>query len=366
MHFSVRWPQERFALLAFLAVFALAACRDAAGPTLDTVDLSAPWRTSSPAGEGFDAPALDAAFGLAAGIENLRALVVVRNGRLVREAYFNDTGADSFLDMRSVTKTVTALMVGIASDSGYLGVDDAMTDWLAGYALRPAHEGIRLRHLLTMTSGIQWSDQENFAPWVLSGTWVDYVLDLPVVADPGDAFIYNTGGSHLLSVIVGRAAGRSMYDLALDRLLGPLGVGDPDFLWWVLGPDPVGGAGFAPRARDAAKIGQLLLQRGRSGDRQVISEAWIDAATTPHYVFGGPIGGGVLDHGAYGYQIWLDTDPEQWVAWGFGGQFIWVVPSEELVVVTASHWQGIGYDGAAAQARANAALIKDHVIPAAR
>lgn len=365
MHFSVRRPHERFGLLALLALTALAACRDAAGPTLDTVDLSAPWRTSSPVAEGFDASALDAAFGLAAGIENLRALVVVRNGRLVREAYFNDTTADSFLDMRSVTKTVTALVLGIASDSGYLGVDEAMADWLAGYALRPAHEGIRLRHLLTMTSGIQWSDQEDFAPWAFSGTWVDYVLDLPVVADPGDRFIYNTGGSHLLSVIVGRAADRSMYDLALDRFLAPLGVGDPDFRWWVLGPDPVGGAGFAPRARDAAKIGQLLLQRGRSGSRQVISEAWIDEVTTRHHVFGGPIGG-VLEHGAYGYQLWLDADPEEWVAWGFGGQFIWVVPSKELVVVTASHWQGIGYDGAATQARANAALIEDHVIPAAR
>jgi CubicO group peptidase (beta-lactamase class C family) len=362
---ATRLSRQRPALLALLAaVVALAACRDAAGPTLGPVDLSAPLAASSPAAEGFDAAALDAAFELAAGIENLRALVVVRNGRLVREAYFNGTDAGSFLDMRSVTKTVTALVMGIAADSGYLDVDDAMADWLAGYALRPAHDGIRLGHLLTMTSGIRWSDQEDFGPWALSGIWVDYVLDLPVVAPPGDAFIYNTGGSHLLSVITGRAAGRSMYDLALDRLLAPLGVGDPDFLWWVLGPDPAGGAGFAPRARDAAKIGQLLLQRGRSGHRQVISEAWIDEVTTPHYVFGGSIGG-VLDHGAYGYQLWLDTGPEQWVAWGFGGQFIWVVPSKELVVVTASHWGEIGYDGAAAQARANAALIRDHVIPAA-
>jgi CubicO group peptidase (beta-lactamase class C family) len=301
---------------------------------------------------------------MAAGIENLRALVVVRNGRLVREAYFNGTAADSFLDMRSVTKTVTALLVGIASDSGYLTVDDPMADWLTGYALRPAHDGIRLRHLLTMTSGILWSDQDNFAPWALSGEPVDYVLDLPVVAEPGARFIYNTGTSHLLSVIVGRAAGRSMYDFALDRLLLPLGIAPPAFHWWVLGSDPVGGAGFAPRPRDAARIGQLLLQRGRSGDRQVVSGDWIDAATTHQYEFGGPVNG-VLQRGAYGYQLWLDADPEMWVAWGYGGQFIWTVPSKRLVVVAAAHWVGIGYDNAAVQARTNAALIRD-VIRAAR
>ncbi len=351
-----RNPSLRLAVL-FVAAVLLAACGDAAGPSFQPIDLASPWEISNPAAEGFDVAALDSAFSEAAGIENLRALVVVRNGRLVRDAYFHGTAPDSFLDMRSVTKTVTALMVGIAADSGYLTIDDAMADWLADRAVRPAHDGIRLRHLLTMTSGIQWTDQENFGPWVLSGEPVDYVLDLPVVAEPGARFIYNTGTSHLLGVIVGRAAGRSMYDLTLDRMLLPLGIGDADFRWWVLGADPVGGAGFSPRARDAAKIGQLILQDGRSGDRQVVSAAWVDAVTTRQFEFGGPVNG-VLEQGAYGYQLWLDRDPEQWIAWGYGGQFIWMVPSERLVVVTASHWVGIGYDNAAVQARTNAALIK--------
>lgn len=363
MAFLNRWPRPQLMLL----LLTLVACDDGTAPThAAPTDLSAPWQESTPSAEGFDPAALDAAFAHAAGIENLRALVVVRNGRLVREAYFNGTARDSVLDMRSVTKTVTGLLVGIVADSGYLGVEDALTEWLSGYALRPEHQGIRIRHLLTMTSGIEWSDQADFGPWALSGEWVDYVLGLPVVASPGERFIYNTGGSHLLSVIVGRAAGRSAYDLALDRLLEPLGILDRDFRWWILGSDPNGGAGFAPRARDAARIGQLFLQRGRSGARQIVSEDWIDRTTTRQYEFGGPIQGGVLDQGAYGFQLWLDADPEAYVAWGFGGQFIWVVPSKQLVVVTASHWVGIGYDGSATQAAANADLIADRIIPAAR
>lgn len=352
---------------ATLLVFALAAaaCGDSTGPapaprSLDPVDLSGPWARSTPAAEGFAVDEVDAAFAEAPSIANLRALLVVRNGRLVREAYLGPAHADSAFDMRSVTKSVTALLMGLAVDRGFLDVDDPMVRWLPGEAVRPVHEPILVRHLLTMTSGIQWTDRENFAPWAQSGRWVEYVLDLPVVAAPGEAFIYNTGGSHLLSVIIGNAAGESALDIAERDLFGPLGF--ERVRWPLLDGDPAGGVALALRPVDAAKIGQLLLQGGVSGSMRIVSRAWVDAQTGLRV----PLGNIGIFQGGYGYQTWVDRTHDGFVLWGFGGQFVWCVPERNLVIVTAAHFQGVGYDGASRQAYDIATRVVRPLIVAAR
>lgn len=328
-------------------------------PVPPPVDLSGAWEVSSAAEEGFDAPALDRAFDDAGGVHNLRALVVIRNGRLVQDAYFGDARRDTALDLRSVTKSVTALLVGIATDLGLLDIDDRITSWLEDDALRPEHEPIRIRHLLTMTSGMRWSDATDFNPWVLSGRPVGYVLDQTVMAPPGEMFMYNTGGSHLLAVIVGSAAGINTLDFARQHLLGPLGI--TDFRWPLMQDGiPVGGAALALLPADAAKIGQLLLQHGRSGNVQVVSSDWVDEQTRTQVALGGIAG--VLADGGYGFQIWTDgsgggAGVRAFVMWGFGGQFVWVVPDRQLVVVAATHWRGSNdFDGQQARRVATEAV----------
>ncbi|MGH7468324.1 MAG: serine hydrolase domain-containing protein [Longimicrobiales bacterium] len=196
--------------LLWLAPLILCACSDAAGPNrAEPIDVAAPWVTSSASAQGFNENALNAAYARAATVENIRALVVLRNGRMVREAYFNGATTDSAFDLRSVTKTVMALIVGLASERGLLTVDDPIARWLPADLLRPEQQAIRIRHMLTMTSGIQWSDQANFNPGALSGRPVAYVLELPVVATPGSRFIYNSGGSHLLPRWWGARPGRA-------------------------------------------------------------------------------------------------------------------------------------------------------------
>lgn len=359
---------------------ALAACGDSVAPVdpgdpgtgpdpvSAPVDLSRAWATSTPEAEGFDEGMLEAAFAEAASaVPNIRALVAARNGRIVEEAYFGGMHRDSAFDMRSVTKTVTALLVGLASDRGLLDPDDPMTDWLSHPSRRPEHGGIRVRDLLTMTSGMQWSDEEDFGPWVRSGEPVGYVLDLPVVAPPGQRFIYNTGGSHLLTVIVEMVVDGSALEFAERELLEPLGIDDKR---WPVMQDSVivGGAALALRARDAAKVGQLLLQGGRSGSRQIVSRAWVEAQIG-RLVSVGDIGYVLRDAG-YGYQTWSDRrgggdDVSAFVMWGYGGQFVWVVPDRQLVVVAQTHWRGTGdHDGV--QADAVADLIVHRVIEAAR
>lgn len=375
-----RRPTGAFWAATLAALVTLAACGDSVAPADPgdvgsgpdpvpaPIDLSRAWATSTPEAQGFDSELLEDAFSDAASaVPNIRALIAVRNGRLAKEAYFGGMHRDSAFDMRSVTKTVTALLVGLASDRGLLDPGDPMRDRLPHPSLRAEHDAIRVRDLLTMTSGMHWSDEEDFGPWVRSGRPVGYVLDLPVVASPGGRFIYNTGGSHLLTVIVENAVDGSALEFAERELLEPLGIGNKR---WPVMQDSVivGGAALALRARDAAKVGQLLLQGGRSGSREIVSRVWIEAQVG-RLVSLGDIGY-VLRDAAYGYQTWSDRrgggdDVSAFVMWGYGGQFVWVVPDRQLVVVAQTHWRGTGdHDGR--QADAVADLIVHRVIEAAR
>ncbi|WP_420449854.1 serine hydrolase domain-containing protein [Candidatus Palauibacter sp.] len=374
------WRGRSLRLAGALFVAVLAACDSAAAPVepgdrgtgpdpvAPPMDLSRVWATSTPEAEGFDEELLEDAFADAeSAVPNIRALVAVRNGRLVQEAYFGGMHRDSAFDMRSVTKTVTALLVGLASDRGLLDPDDLMTDRLSHPSLRTEHGGIRVRDLLTMTSGMQWSDEEDFGPWVRSGEPVGYVLDLPVVASTGRRFIYNTGGSHLLAVIVENVVDGSALEFAERELLSPLGI---DNKRWPVMQDSVivGGAALALRARDAAKIGQLLLQGGRSGSAQIVSRAWTEAQISRLVSLGDL--GYVLRDAGYGYQTWSDRQGggdgvSAFVMWGYGGQYVWIVPDRQLVVVAQTHWRGTG-DFDRRQADAVADLVVRRVVESAR
>lgn len=329
-------------------------------PLPGPVDLSLPWSVSTPSEEGIDPTALAEAVDSAEALGFVRALLLIRNGRLVEESYFDNTTASTILDVHSVTKTVTALLVGMAVDDGVLDVDDFMVDRLPPDDVRPEHAPIRVRHLLTMTSGIEWSDEEDLRPWLQSGRPVGYVLDKPVVASPGERFIYSTGGSQLLSAILGGAVGGDVQAFADERLFEPLGI--TEGYWLSTGGQLIGGAGLGLRARDMARLGQLVLQRGRSGGRSLVSEGWIDEAFSEQVVLEGL--DGFLEGAGYGYQVWTErAERRSWVMIGFGGQFVWMVPELDLVVVVASRWSTSDIEGSGAQTDALIPVIRDLVIP---
>lgn len=354
-------------LHAFLAlgVILIAGC-DNDGPTGpgnpgDATDLSQPWVTSTPAEEGIDPAGLTAAADSAESLGFVRSLLVLRNGRLVQEEYFGSASQSTVFDVHSVTKTVMALVVGIAVDDGALDIDDQMIDWLPPDDVRPVHAGITVDHLLTMTSGIEWSDEENFLPWIQSGRPVGYVLDQPVVAAPGEQFDYATGGSHLLSAVVGEAIGGSTLAFAEERLLEPLGI--TEGYWISIGGQPLGGAGIGMQARDMARLGQLVLQSGRSGDRQLVSQSWIDQAFVEQVNL--PVSDGFGAGQGYGYQVWTEAGSPPSVAMiGFGGQFVWMVPELDLVVVATSQWSTSGFETSGDQTQAVRGIIRDIIIPA--
>ena len=296
---------------------------------------------------------------LVASSANVHAVLLARGGKLVFERYFKGSDeingrrmesvafdADTLHNIKSVSKSVASLALGIAIDRGLIrSVDEPIFSFFPELSdLRsPEKDRLRLAHALTMTMGLKWveavpdnegnNDEERMH---MASDPCRYVLSLPVTAPPGQEFFYNTGALTLVSAIVRKATGRPLDEFARAVLFEPLGI--TGFEWIRVKGDADAGGGLRLRPRDMAKIGQLVLAGGRWNDRQVVSKAWIDASTTPRTE--------ASSNYSYGYLWWLGRSPfngreVHWPAGlGRGGQSIRIVPGLDLVVaVTAGYYQ---------------------------
>ena len=359
-HHAYMRVSHRPGIATLLLIASAIACSDGGlGPSTAPVDLSADWRVDSPGAHGINATALDAALAQGTAITGLRSLLVVRHGRLVAERYYGPNHADTTNSIRSITKSVVSLLAGIAMDRDLLTLDTRLDEFLDPVAegLTAAQRGVTLEHLLTMTGGFDWDEStvSEFNNWALAPDQIQYLLARDIVHPPGTLFTYNSASAHMVSVAIAVRSGVNTEMFARERLFTPLGI--TTFAW----PTDArgisnGGAGLALRPRDLAKIGQLVLQEGKSGDRQLVPESWIRASTSRR-VTG-------ID---YGYLWWTGTiqGRSAAIAMGYGGQFIFVVPSLEMVVVTTSTWQGLG-QRAGPQTNEISTLVADRVFASVR
>lgn len=344
------------------------------------------WEIASPDSVGMDGAQLCT---IAARLEQqataVHSVVVIRHGKLVFEQYFpgydqpwgQTDGQYEFTattkhDMRSVTKSVTSLLVGIAIDRKLIaGVDEPVLKFFPNTAAvkQPGWDAITLRHLLTMSSGIKWdealswTDPKNDGPHLVSeADPIGYVLARPVVAPPDVLWIYNGGGTELLGNIVEHVSGKPLEAFAREALFQPLGIAD--FEWKAYKNGKIAAAaGLRLRPRDAAKIGQLVLNRGQWNGQQVVSADWIAQSITPRFQAVGYFGGTLF----YGYQWWMGRSLARgkdikWVAaFGWGGQRIFIVPELDLVMMTTTAQYGQPKEGLAA-----IDILSNVVIPSVR
>ena len=290
---------------------------------------------------GFDREMLASAYASAGRIEGIKSLLVSRSGVLVTEEYFGSQAPDSLHDVRSVTKSVTSILVGIAIDKGYLqNVDQPIVDYLGSMtdAFDADRRKITIRHLLSMCSGFRWA---GFGDWSDYGNWRNaadqgaYVLGRELAHRPGEQFTYNDAACHLLSIILSKASGMDTRDFADRFLFGPLGIGHRP---WAVDKQAfrLGSVGLYLSAQDMVKLGRLCLQNGTFDGHEVVSEQWVATSTAEQISTGlsVPYGSG------YGYLWWVDRAGSHRVFYanGYGGQFIFVVPDLELVVTAACTW----------------------------
>lgn len=288
------------------------------------------------------APVIDSAriervFARADSLPRLRSLIIQWRDAIVREAYWEGAEPDRLTNIKSASKSVLSAAVGIAIAEGHLrGTDQAIGELLpdATRGLEPAKQAITVGDLLSMRAGLESTSFGGYGRWVSSRNWVRAALAQPVVAprgEEGGPMIYSTGSSHLLSAILTRVTGTSTHRYMADRLFAPLGI---TLRPWTTDPQGIsfGGNEMRLSPRSLLAFGSLYLHGGRApGGRQVIPAAWIDSSWVPR-------GRSPWSGDQYGYGWWLRPAGEHTVyyAWGYGGQFVFVVPSLQLVVVATS------------------------------
>jgi CubicO group peptidase (beta-lactamase class C family) len=295
------------------------------------------WRSTAPEEQGMDSEKLAQ---LVDHIQeeklNLHSLLIVRNGYLVSEMYVYPYSAGQVHFIASVTKSVIGALVGIAIQKGDIkDVQQPLFSLLPeqGVAnLDDQKKAITLENLLTQTSGLDC--HENPAPgeafMEASQNWVQFMLDQPMVAQPGTKFNYCSGAVHLLSAVIQKATGMSAREFANQNLFSPLGIGSVSGALWPSDPQGVttGGYGLALTPVEMAKLGYLFLNQGQWDGETIVPAEWVAASTASRANRG--------DKKEYGYLWWIDPQGKWYAALGRAGQHIFIYPAENLVVVFTS------------------------------
>ncbi|WP_151735734.1 serine hydrolase domain-containing protein [Paenibacillus tengchongensis] len=290
----------------------------------------------------------------------MHSMLVVRHGKLIYERYYGGFQAGMLNDLRSATKSFTALLAGIAMERGDMpGVETPLTEAFAGELPRSASPllgRLTLHHLLSMTSGFRWITGKRLGEPLVrnlqrSRRFTAYILNLPIDEPRIGEFQYCSCDSHLLSAILSRYTGMDAFSYAKEHLFGPLDIGHAA---WVPSPEghSMGHIGLYLTSRDLAKVGLCLLGGGVYGDRRVICPEWLEEMFTAHT-------GGYPAYGHYGYQCWngvISGQPYR-LAHGHGGQQLWLLPGlEAAVIVTA--------ESAVSRYKNPRGLLEQHIIPA--
>ena len=305
-------------------------------PSLVAAHVATPtagWPTAPPESHGFDSAKLaDALVTIHDQAPAAHSVVLLHRGELVLDAAFFPYDGSTPHDLASVTKSFTTTLIGIAIDQGALALDDPVVSFFPDRTianLDARKERLTVGDLVSMRTGLDcvWlPDEPTLAAMEASEDYVQFTLDLPMVAEPGSTWEYCSPGMHLLSAILTRATGMTELDFAWRYLFGPLGM--RDVIW------PADRQGYTHGwgdlmlyPEDAAKLGQLVLNRGTWNGQRIVSEAWIAAATKPQVQTSDP-------EQSYGYGWWIMNESDvggEIKAAGRGGQWVALYPALDLV-----------------------------------
>ena len=287
---------------------------------------------------------------------DFRGLVIIKDNKLVAEEYFYSYWRETIHDIRSAGKSITSLLLGIAIDKGLVkSTEQSIYDFfpVPGFVApaNDSHRDIKIKHLLAMSSGLNADDNDMDSPgntgnWLLKENWVNYAISLPMIFKPGQRYVYNDVCPMLVGAIIEEASGMKLSDFAKENLFTPLGIRE---YYWYTAPNgrtgPMGNLYIT--ALDFAKIGQLVINKGQWQGKRIVSSDWIDAI----YKTRTDISKEDPYAQTYG-NFWFGTTKEAGnkkynciYASGNGGNVLFIVPDENLVVslLSGSYGQGYGH-----------------------
>ena len=343
MNMPGRKPLAQIICLIPMLLFAFCWVDRAAATTsqnnAETSSLDLKWLVSSPSLLGFNTVKLETTVGNIGDLKGVYSVIIVRNNYMVVERYFREGTRTKPHNLKSATKSVMAALTGIAIEKGYLRLDQPIGDFLpqAKYLDDPRKADITVLHLLTMTSGLEQTSSQAYNSLAMNSTdWVWTILNRPQVADPGTKHQYSTGDTHILSAVLTGATGMSTRAFAEKYLFGPVGI---SVKGWEIDPKGInqGGNNLSLIPLDMALFGQLYLDGGIYRNQQIIPKWWVEASTRPNYLG---------KHEVYGYYSYLwysrPRGANAFVAVGYGGQYIYVSPEYNCVVVITSTLESKG------------------------
>jgi len=323
---------------------------------VDPGDDGASWRHSSPGAQGMDARLLGRGIDRLASNGSLLSVLIVRHDRLVEERYFHGGAADHANNVHSASKSMLQALVSIAVRLGDIhSLDDPVATYLPQYfaGAPPGERAITIRDLLSMSSGLHWVEDNTEYRVQSTSNWLAAILGQKLREAPGTRFDYSTGDFHVLSAVLQAATGMSTCRFAQRYLFGPIGIAPQHW-----GVDPttgtdMGGCDLYMTPRDMARFGLLYLHGGTFDGRRIVPSSAIRDAARPVW----NVGGGYRY--AQGWWVRRISGVRMFFAWGFGGQFIYVIPSLDVVFVTSEDTS----DGARHTEIDSGAFIRDFLIP---
>ncbi|MFC1726535.1 serine hydrolase domain-containing protein [candidate division KSB1 bacterium] len=306
------------------------------------------WEVSSLNAEGINTEIIEEITRLILDVDKydqVLSMAIVKNGKLVHEAYSPYCQRNTLHVLASITKTVTSTLIGIAIDKGFIeSIDSKLYELLPHYSEYFSESGkkkIALRNIVTMTSGLEWFERVSYNnpknsefQMVESEDWIKYVVSRPMENEPGTRFNYNTGSIHLLGEVIKTVSGLHAHQFAEKHLLHPMGI--YGYQW---NKDPKGypctggtDGGIGLRTRDIAKFGWLFLKDGKWNGKQIISQNWIEEAPKNHSAK-------MTGRGNYGFNWFSGVRMangkrfDYKASFGYGGQTLFIVPEYDLIIV---------------------------------
>ncbi len=273
--------------------------------------------------------------------QKVAGLIVLQDGKIRLERYGLGYSAAGRWTSFSVAKSVTSTLVGAAVKDGYIkSLDEPVTKYIAG--LRgSAYEGVTIRQLLTMTSGVKWNEDYADSTSDIARLYIErpdsgvdanvsYVRKLPREAEPGTKWVYKTVETNLIGVLVMEATHKRLADYLSEKIWRPYGM-ERDAAWSIdaIGHEQ-GGCCLSVSLRDFARVGQFVIDGAKINGTSIVPDGWLDAATHKQADIGSPTSG-------YGYQWWT-SDDGTFDAYGIYGQNIHIDPKRKLVIVISSAW----------------------------
>lgn len=315
------------------------------------------WRKSTPEEQEIDSKSiLEMKKNISDNIPGIKSFLLIRNGYMIDETYFDSSEKGKSRNVYSVTKSVISALVGIAIEDGLItGPDQKIVDLLKDEDKKgvtaPKTE-ITVENILTMTSGLKIANSTDLPN---EGNVAEYVLGLPMTNRTGGSFIYTSGAPQLLSAAIMNVTGKNTADYAAEKLFQPIGI---TLKGWQKdqGGVPMGGFGLELTPEDMARLGYLYLREGEWNGSQIISKEWIRISTQKQKDTTGVMNY-AEDYG-YGYMWWINHFGG-YSAHGTGGQYIFIIPEKDLVAVFTSdlNW---------AEFPTPYELMEKHVLPAVR